>query len=380
MSGERIVFADDEEQIRKLLSTYLTRQGYDVVVATDGFEALKAIRQQPPALVITDVMMPHMNGFELTRRLRSDHKTARIPVLMLSARKEADDVLTGYSEGADEYVAKPVEMSVLAAKIDVLLKRVRTTAGEVVKRGGRVILFAHGKGGAGTTTLAVNAAVALADTKLYRVGLLDLNLEFPNAHLQFDLKPKQTLAQLAWLDPAQLDQDVFVTLLQQDRSGVQLVSGSDLPENAELVTVPLVQHAIDHLRSAMDYVIVDTPATFSQQVLAAVDASDAIIIVAEPHLASMRAAKDWLDVLEKLSYPRERVVLVVNRTTQSGVETDQVARFFNRKPDLVVPFTLVFDEASDRGRPLVALHPDNSAAKVLRDLAAQLTVLAPAGR
>lgn len=380
MSGERIVFADDEEQIRKLLSTYLARQGYDVVVATDGFEALKAIRQQPPALVITDVMMPNMNGFELTRRLRSDHKTARIPVLMLSARKEADDVLTGYSEGADEYVAKPIEMSVLAAKIDVLLKRIRTTAGEVVKRGGRVILFAHGKGGAGTTTLAINAAVALADTKLYRVALLDLNLEFANAHLQFDLKPTKTLAQLASLDPAQLDQDVFAKLLHQDRSGVQLVSGSDLPENAELVTVPLVQHAIDHLRSAMDYVIVDTPATFSQQVLAAVDASDAIVVVAEPHLASAKAAKDWLDVLEKLSYPRERVLLVVNRTTQSGLETDQVARFFNRKPDLVVPFTLVFDEASDRGRPLVALRPDNAAAKVLRDLAAQLTVLAPAGR
>ena len=380
MSGEHILFVDDEEQIRKLLSTYLGRQGYEVTLATDGYEALKAIRQRAPALVVTDVSMPNMNGFELTRRLRQDHKTARIPVLMLSARREAGDVLTGYSEGADEYVAKPIEMSVLAAKIDVLLKRIRTTAGDMVKRGGRVILFAHGKGGAGTTTLASNASVALAETKLYRVALLDLNLEFPNAHLQFDLKPTQTLAHVASLDPAQLDETAFAKLLQQDRSGVQLVSGSDAPENAELVTVPLVQHALDHLRSAMDYVIVDTPATFSQQVLAAVDGSDAIAVVAEPHLASMKAAKDWMDVLEKLSYPRERVLLIVNRTTQSGLETDQLARFFNRKPDLVVPFTVVFDEASDRGRPLVALRPDNAAAKVLRDLAAQLTVLAPAGR
>ncbi len=380
MTGERIVFADDEEQIRKLIATYLTRQGYDVVVATDGLEALKSIRQQTPALVITDVMMPNMNGFELARRLRSDHKTARIPLIMLSARREANDVLTGYSEGADEYIAKPIEMSVLAAKVDVLLKRIKTTGGEAMKRGGRVVLFAHGKGGAGATTLASNAAVALADTKLYRVGLLDLNLEFPNAHMLFDLKPAKTLAQVASLEPEQLDQDVFAKLLHQDRTGVQLVTGTELPEDAELVTVPLVQHALDHLRSAMDYVIVDTPASFSQQVLAAVDASDAIIVVAEPHLASLKAGKDWLDVLEKLSYPRERVLLVLNRTTQSGLETDQVTRFFNRKPDVVVPFTMVFDEASNRGRPLVALRPDNAAAKVLRDLAAQLTVLAPAGR
>ncbi len=380
MSGEHILFVDDEEQIRKLLSTYLTRQGYEVTLATDGYEALKAIRQRAPALVITDVSMPNLNGFELTRRLRADHKTARIPVLMLSARKEADDVLTGYSEGADEYVAKPIEMSVLAAKIDVLLKRIKTTSGDMVKRGGRVIVFARGKGGAGTTTLAVNAAVALAETKLYRVALLDLNLEFGNAHLQLDLKPPQTLANLASLDPAQLDDTAFARVIVQDRSGVQLVSGCDAPEHAELVTVPLVQQSIDHLRAACDYVIVDTPATFSQQVLAAVDASDAIIIVAEPHVASMKASKDWFDVLTKLSYPAERSLLVINRTTQSGLETDQVARFFNRKPDLVVPFTPVFDEASDRGRPLVVLRPDNAAAKVMRDLAAQLAVLAPAGR
>jgi len=380
MSGEYILFVDDEEQIRKLRSTYLTRQGYEVAVATDGYEALKVVRQRAPSLVITDVGMPNMNGFELTRRLRADHKTARIPVLMLSARKEADDVLTGYSEGADEYVAKPIEMTVLAAKIDVLLKRIKTTAGEMVKRRGRVILFAHGKGGAGATTLAVNSAVALAETKLYRVALLDLNLEFGNAHMQFDLKPAQTLSNIASLSPEQVDDAVFARVLSQDRTGVQLVLGADAPENAELVTVPLVQQSIDRLRTSSDYVLVDTPATFTQQVLAAVDASDAIAVVAEPHVASLKAAKDWLDVLEKLSYPKERSLIVLNRTTSSGLETDQVARFFNRKPDMVVPFTPVFDEASDRGRPLVVLRPDNAAAKVMRDLAAQLTVLAPAGR
>ena len=380
MSGERILFVDDEAQIRKLLSTYLTRQGYDVVTATDGYEALKSVRASAPALVITDVMMPNMNGFELTRRLRADHRTARIPVLMLSARKEADDILTGYSEGADEYVAKPVEMAVLAAKVDVLLKRVKMTAGDLVKRRGRVILFAHGKGGAGTTTLAVNAAVALAETKLYRVGLLDLNLEFGNAQMHFDLKPAQTLADLAALDPAQLDDETFGRLLTQDRSGVQVVISSDAPENAELVTVPLVQHGIDRLRAACDYVVLDTPATFSQQVLAAIDASDAIAVVAEPHIASLKAAKDWFEVLDKLSYPKERCMLIVNRTTQSGLETDQVARMLNRRPDLIVPFTSVFDEAADRGRPLILLHPENAAAKVMRDLAAQVAVLAPAGR
>lgn len=380
MPGENILFVDDEEQIRKLLSTYLQRQGYQVTVATDGHEGLRAIRAKVPDLVITDVTMPNMNGFELVRRLRADHRTARIPILMLSARKQSDDILTGYSEGADEYVPKPVEMSVLSAKIDVLLKRMRATAGETVKRRGRVLVFAHGKGGIGATTLAVNSAVALAETKLYRVALLDLNLEFGNAHVHLDLKPERTLADLAHLDPAQVDDSAFAPLLQQDRSGVQLVSGAAAPEDAELVTVPLVQHGIDRLRASTDYVLVDTPATFSQHVLAALDAADGVVVIAEPHLAALEAAKDWLDVLEKLSFPRERTLLVLNRTTQSGLETDQITRFFNRRPEVVIPFTPVFDEAADRGRPLVALRPDNVAAKVMNDLAAQLTVLAPAGR
>jgi MinD-like ATPase involved in chromosome partitioning or flagellar assembly len=73
-------------------------------------------------------------------------------------------------------------------------------------------------------------------------------------------------------------------------------------------------------------------------------------------------------------------MVVINRTSQTGLEAEQISRFFNRKADLMVPFTPMFDESADRGRPLVVLRPDNTAAKVMKDLAAQLAVLAPAGR
>ncbi|MGH2471563.1 MAG: response regulator [Candidatus Limnocylindria bacterium] len=381
MPGERILFVDDEEQIRKLLSTWLTRRGYEVSVATDGWEALKSIRAKAPDLVITDVNMPNMNGLELTRRMRADHRTARIPVVMLSARKQADDVLSGYAEGADEYVPKPVEMAVLEAKIEVLLRRFRTTRGEAVaKRGGNVILFVHGKGGVGTTTLAVNAAVALAATTIYRVTLLDLNLEFGNAPMLLNLTSSRTLADLAEDAHEQLDETTFGSYLEQDRSGVRVLAGCDVPERAELITVPAVQLAIDHLQKQSDYVVVDAPASFSQQVLAALDVADAAVIVTAAHLPSLRATKQALEVLEKLSYPQERTVLVVNRTSSSGVEMDHVARFFNRKPDIIVPYTEACDDAADRGRPLAVLHPDSAASKVIRDLAARIAVAAPAGR
>jgi pilus assembly protein CpaE len=381
VAGARILFVDDEEQIRKLLSTWLTRHGYEVTIANDGWEALKSIRNKAPDLVITDVNMPNMNGLELTRRLRQDHRTARIPVIMLSARKQADDVLSGYAEGADEYVPKPVEMAVLEAKIEVLIRRFRTTGGEAAaKRGGNVILFVHGKGGVGCTTLAVNAAAALAATTIYRVTLLDLNLEFGTAPMLMDLKSARTLADLAENAHVDLDDATFATYLEQDRSGVRVLAGADVPERAELVTVPAVQQAIDHLQKQSDYVIVDAPSSFSQQVLAALDVADSVVVVTEAHLPSLKATKQALEVLEKLSYPRERTVLVVNRTSAAGVEMDHIARFFNRKPDIVVPYTEACDDAADRGRPLVVLHPESATAKVLRDLAAQIAVAAPAGR
>ena len=195
-----------------------------------------------------------------------------------------------------------------------------------------------------------------------------------------NLTAARSLADLAENAHEQLDDATFASYLDQDRSGVRVLAGSDGPERAELVTVPAVQQAIDHLQKQSDYVVIDAPASFSQQALAALDAADAVVVVTAAHLPSLKATKQALDVLEKLSFPQERTVLVVNRTSATGVEMDHVARFFNRKPDIVVPYTQACDDAADRGRPLVALHPDSAAAKVIRDLAARIAVAAPAGR
>ena len=382
MAGERVLFVDDEGQIRKLLQTFLERRGYRVTLASDGYEALLAIKREAPDLVITDVNMPNMNGLELTRRLRSEHRTARVPIIMLSARKQADDVLTGYAQGADEYVPKPVEMALLAAKIEVLLGRAAAVAagGATAAARGRVCLFLHAKGGVGATTLAVNAAISLAFTTIYRVALLDLAVEFGNAPMLLDLRPGRTLADLADTRIEDMDDELFGTFISQHPSGVRLVSGADRPERAELVTVAAAQHAIDRLRAMSDYVVIDTAATFSQLTLAAIDAADTICVVTSAHLASMKATQDCLLTLEKLGYPAGRILLVVNRITDHGLEHDQVSRFFGQAPALVVPYTAPFDVAADQGRPLVISSPENAGATLMRDLAAKIAVAAPVGR
>lgn len=382
MAGEKILFADDEEQIRKLLGTFLTRRGYEVRTVADGAEALKAIRADPPHLVISDVNMPNVNGFELTRRLREDRKTSRIPIIILSARKHADDVLEGYAKGADEYIPKPVEMAIIAAKIETLLRRTAIVGGETSaagagRRSGVVITFLRGKGGSGATSLAVNTAVALTSSRTYRVALLDLNLEFGNAAMLLDLHPAATVADLA--EVSEVNEAAFEPLLAQHPSGVDLVVGSDLPEHAELVTIAAVQKTLDLLRTMEDYVLVDAAAQFSQITLAALDASEVVCVVTEPHLPSLKASADILDVLAKLQFPRDRVLLLLNRTTPRGIENDEIGAFFKRRPDVVIPYTPAFDDAGDGGQPLVtAVATDMAAAAVMRELASKVANVARA--
>ncbi|HUQ17406.1 MAG TPA: hypothetical protein VM070_06430 [Candidatus Saccharimonadales bacterium] len=143
------------------------------------------------------------------------------------------------------------------------------------------------------------------------------------------------------------------------------------------MTVAAAQHVIDRLRSSSDYVVVDTPASFSQLNLAAIDAADVICVVTAPHLASMKVTLDCLETLEKLGYPKGRVLLITNRITGQGLDSEKVARFFGRPPDLSVPYSAPFDEAADQGKPLVISSPENAAATLMRDLAAKIAVAAP---
>jgi pilus assembly protein CpaE len=378
VAGEKILFADDEEQIRKLVSTFLQRRGYNVSLAEDGMEAMRIVREDPPNLIVTDVNMPYMNGLELTRRLRENHKTSRIPIVMLSARKQAEDVLSGYQVGVDDYVPKPVELAVLAAKIETLLRRA-AAGGAAPTRRAKVVLFLHGKGGVGTTTLAVNLAVALGAARAFKAAVLDLNPEFPNAAMLLDLKPAKTLSDVGEGGVTDLEEKDFSSLVTEHGSGVGLVAASERPETAELVPVATVQQTIDRLRRRYDYLILDTPPSFSQITLAAVDAADVVCVISSAQLASLKATLDCLFVLAKIQFPRDHTLIVLNRTTARGLEFDQVEKFFGRKPDVVIAHAPLFDDAADQGRPLVLGGPESAGAATVRELAGKVTSLAPAG-
>ena len=124
MSDEPLVLvADDDDDIRALVSYRLERSGYRVVSAADGEEALAIAATEPLELAILDVMMPKANGFEVTRRLRTDERTRRLPVILLTARTQEVDVTEGFEAGADDYLKKPFSPQELAARVRAILGR-----------------------------------------------------------------------------------------------------------------------------------------------------------------------------------------------------------------------------------------------------------------
>ena len=125
--SKRILIVDDEPDIREFLSYYLKNSGYEIELAENGYEALDKVRSFAPDLVLLDVMMPEMNGYETCRKLREDDKYGNTIIAFLSARKEDESLIKGLRIGADDYIPKPIRPKVLVTKIEALLRRNKNT-------------------------------------------------------------------------------------------------------------------------------------------------------------------------------------------------------------------------------------------------------------
>lgn len=116
----RILVVDDDDNVRRLVAAYLEREGYDVTQAADGHAAVRAVEQGAPDLMILDLMLPGPGGLQVARRLKD---SAGVPIVMLTARGEEDDVLRGFEAGADDYLVKPFSPKVLVARVRAVLRR-----------------------------------------------------------------------------------------------------------------------------------------------------------------------------------------------------------------------------------------------------------------
>lgn len=131
--ADKILIVDDDKNICELLRLYLQKEGYETALAFDGEAAVAAYETEKPALVLLDVMMPKMDGWEVCRTIR---KYSQVPIIMLTARGEEQDELQGFSLGVDEYISKPFSPKILVARVEAILRRSSTMSQEVIDVGG----------------------------------------------------------------------------------------------------------------------------------------------------------------------------------------------------------------------------------------------------
>ena len=369
----RILVVDDSAFNLKIVSATLAPAGYEVVTASNGREALERVDTLQPDLIILDVMMPELNGYEVCRRLRRKVTIMHRPILMLTANDSLEERVNGLEAGADDYMSKPFEAPELQARVKALLRRF-TPAKPEAQAGlleGKVIAVFSLRGGIGVSTLATNLAVGLAQLWGQPTALVDLALASGQSALMLNLPLRHSWADLARADVSEIDASLLESVLLSHPSGTRVLATPSRPEQSELIDAEKVAQVIGLLRERHEYVILDLPHDFSETTLAGLDAAHQILTVLAPELASVRAMACTLETFGHLDYPRDRFALLLNQTFERGGLARKDIEATLKQP---IAFTLPYGadavpSAINRGVPLVAELPNKPIGAALEDCA-----------
>jgi pilus assembly protein CpaE len=223
------------------------------------------------------------------------------------------------------------------------------------------------KGGSGKTLASSNLAVALAETGA-SVAIVDLDLQFGDVGLALGISPERTVYDLV-RSGGSLDTEKLEDFLTVHDSGVRALLAPARPDQAGVVTAAFLKDVYPLLREMHDFVVVDTPPSFTPEVIGAVDASTEVCMVAMLDSLSLKNSKVGLETLERMDY-QGHVRVVLNRADSNvGIASEDVVAIMSRTPDILVPSDRNITRSVNQGEPIVALQRKSDAAKAFQALA-----------
>lgn len=349
------------------------------------WDAARLLTADPAELlVVIGPNVPLDEALRFTEALRPVRPAAG--VVLLRARIDVITLTEALRAGVREVVPSGDREGLAAACDRSLEVSQGLLAGHVPETGaepaedGRIVTVFAAKGGCGKTTLAINIAVALAKAER-RVCLVDLDLAFGDVAISVQLKPVRTI-----IDALPMAGHVDITgaasLLTRYRPGLDTLLAPVTPGDAEKIPPPLVRELLDVLRGMYDYVVVDTPAQFSEHVLIALDASAHHVLLTTPDVPALKNLRVTLDTFDMLSYPADIRSIVLNRAdAKVGLTAEDVSRVVRTPIAAHVPSSREVPVSINRGVPIVqdnAGHPVSQA--ILRFARDRLLAGGPARR
>jgi len=384
----RVMIVDDivdtRDQLEKLL--FFEKDIEVVAKAGNGREAVALAKQHHPDVVLMDINMPDMDGIAATEAILSQDPA--VQVIIMSVQGETDYLRRAMLAGAREFLTKPISADDLYKSIRHVHKRAATRPrpvtgpvvpgmvmpGESVPEGQIIAVFSP-KGGAGTSSIAANLAVAIRQLTNKKVALVDANSTFGDQSVILNLRSDKTIVELAQR-VEELDRDLLNDVLATHTSQIKVLLAPLDPQRGELVTADHLRAILEAMKHEFDFIVVDTPASFQDRSLAALDLATRIVALMTLEMHCIRNIKLFLEVAELLEYPREKVMLVLNKASnRTNIRAEEVEKNIQRKIQLQICDAgqdMTF--AINQGVPLIIARPTHQAARDIGILAREVTL------
>jgi CheY-like chemotaxis protein/MinD-like ATPase involved in chromosome partitioning or flagellar assembly len=378
--AEKILIIDDDVDTLRLVGLMLQRQGYEISAASNGSQGLAKALEERPDLILLDVMMPDMDGYEVARRLRKNPVTVAVPILMFTAKTQLDDKVAGFEVGADDYLTKPTHPTELQAHVRALLarsaqkdKEPSQIATAVHEQHGYVIGVIAARGGLGVSSVASNLAAAIFTRTKSDVILAELTPGQGTLGADFGFSNQNGLTELLQGTMAEITREKVEASLTPHNSGLKLLLASENPRDVTLTSqVQNYEILVTRLSTLARFVVLDLGnglPTFAQKILPMCAEQ---IIVLEGTPGAIQHTRFLIDNLIELKVDRKTIGVILNNRIRSEAQmpvTQVKDKLGHSIATTLTPAPEAFLQATRMQTPAVISQPTNMTSQQFLKLA-----------